>query len=278
VAGARRLGDTEAVPGSERERLRRTFDEAALSYHAARPDYPDALVDDLVAITGVDRTSRLLEVGCGTGKGTLPLARRGLRITCVELGPALAGEARRNLEDFPQVTVVVGAWEEWEGPPGAFDLVYAATAWQWLDPTTRYARAARLLRGGGHLAFWDAAHVFPPSGDPFFAEIQPVYDEIGAGKPGDGAGPAPDDLPDRRGEIEESGLFEVVAVRRYTWTLEYDADAYLDLLRTFSGHIAMAEADRGRLFGEIRRRLEQRPDQRLRRGWGAVLHIARRLG
>jgi hypothetical protein len=27
-----------------------------------------------------------------------------------------------------------------------------------------------------------------------------------------------------------------------------------------------------RLYGEIRRRLPERPDGRLRRGWGAVLH------
>jgi len=264
--------------GTDRERLRRTFDQAAATYHHARPDYPDQLLDDLVSVTGLDRTSHLLEVGCGTGKATLPLARRGLRITCVELGPALAAQARRNLEDFPRVDVVVEGWEDWDGPTGAFDLVYAATAWQWLDPTTRYARAAALLRPRGHLAFWDADHVFPPGGDQFFAQIQPVYDEIGQSLPDGASRPAPGELPDRRAEIEASGLFEVVDVRQYASTLTYDADGYLDLLRTFSGHIAMTEANRGHLFDEIRRRLAQRPDPRLRRAWGAVLHVAQRLG
>lgn len=33
---------------------------------------------------------------------------------------------------------------------------------------------------------------------------------------------------------------------------------------------------RDRLYGEIRRRLATRPDGRLRRHWGAVLHVARR--
>lgn len=57
----------------------------------------------------------------------------------------------------------------------------------------------------------------------------------------------------------------------------HDANGYIDLLDTFSGHIAMQEWQRDRLYGEIRRRLRQRTDGRLRRHWGAVLHIARRL-
>jgi hypothetical protein len=37
-------------------------------------------------------------------------------------------------------------------------------------------------------------------------------------------------------------------------------------------------SDCGGLYGEIRRRLALRPDHAVRRGWGAVLHVARRLG
>ena len=58
----------------------------------------------------------------------------------------------------------------------------------------------------------------------------------------------------------------------------YDAEGYIDVLETFSGHIAMAPWQRERLYGEIRRRLGERPDGLLRRGWGAVLHVARRRG
>jgi len=39
----------------------------------------------------------------------------------------------------------------------------------------------------------------------------------------------------------------------------------------------MAGWQRDRLYGEIRRRLAERPDGRLRRHWGAVLNVARRL-
>ena len=147
----------------------------------------------------------------------------------------------------------------------------AATAWHWLDET-KYAKAHELLRPGGHLAFWGAGHAFPEGFDPFFTEIQAVYDDLGESHPG--AWPPPP-APDQVAEIQASGLFGDVAVRRYLWELEYTADEYVALLETFSGHIAMTEAQRERLYGEIRRRLGAR---RVRRHWEAVLHVAGRIG
>ena len=168
-------------PEEDRERLRQTFDSAATRYDRIRPDYPEALFDDLVALAGLTPGDRLLEVGCATGKATRPLARRGFRITCVELGTELAAVARQNLAGFG-VEVVQAPFEEWQ-PPHPFGLVYAATAWHWIDPGVRYQRAWQALRPGGHLAFWAAGHVFPEGGDPFFEEIQDIYDEIGEGQP-----------------------------------------------------------------------------------------------
>jgi SAM-dependent methyltransferase len=269
--------DTPAAP--DRKELTPTFDSVADRYQQARPDYPEELYDTLIAATGITPGDRLLEVGCATGKATLPLARRGFDITCIEIGPDLARAARRNLAAYPTVTVIDGAFETWR-PPSArsFDLAFAATAWHWLDPEIRYVHAWELLRPAGHLAFWNASHVFPEGGDPFFADIQDVYEEIGEGAAkNDVTRYRPADLPDSRAEIERSGLFEVVLLRRFDWEGMYTADSYIRLLDTFSGHIAMAPWQRDRLYGEIRRRLANRPDGRLRRHWGAVLNVARRL-
>ena len=259
---------------AERERLRETFDRAAEIYHRVRPDYPEALFDDLIVLTRLAPGDRLLEVGCATGKATLPLARRGFRITCVELGATLAAVARRNLDGF-EVEVVEGRFEEWR-PDQPAGLVFAATAWHWVDPGVRYQRAWEALRPGGHLALWAQEHVFPDGGDPFFGEIQEVYEEIGEGRPDGAAWPRPGELGDDRAEIEENGLFEVVGVRQYDWDRIYSAEEYIELLSTFSGHLSMAGWQRDRLYGEIRRRLAQRPDRSVRRGWGTVLHVARR--
>jgi len=267
----------DAGTPTDRDILRATFDSAAALYQRARPEYPAALIDELVRLAELRPGDHLVEVGCATGKATLPLAERGFRITCVELGAELAGAARRNLAAFPGVEVVHGAFEDWRPPAGeTVDLVFAATAWHWVRPEVRYRRAWELLRPGGHLAFWGTEHVFPEGGDPIFRELQPVYDEIGEGMPPGTAWLRPDGLPDSRAEIEASGLFDDVQVRRFDWEVVYDAGGYIDLLDTFSGHIAMAGWQRDRLYGEIRRRLADRPDGRLRRHWGAVLHVARR--
>lgn len=261
----------------DRGQLHTSFDSAADLYQRARPEYPEALHDALIATAGLNARDRLLEIGCATGKATLPLARRGFRITCVELGPALASAARRNLADFPDVEVIESAFETFDAPKAdRFDLVFAATAWHWLDPAIRYQRAWELLVPGGHLAFWSATHVFPEDGDPFFAELQEVYEEIGEGRPEGAAYWRPGELPDECEEIERSGLFDNVVVRHFDWEVVYDAEGYLGLLDTFSGHITMKPWQRDRLYSEIRRRLGNRVDGRLRRGWGAVLHVARR--
>jgi SAM-dependent methyltransferase len=260
----------------DRETLRATFDSVAGRYDRARPGYPAALFDVLFRQTGLRPGDRVVEVGCGTGKATRPLAERGLRLTCVELGADMAAVARANLAGFADVEVVNAAFESWRPPDGAtFDAVVAATSWHWADPELRYRRAWELLRRGGHLAFWAAVHVLPAAGDPIFLELQHVYDEIGAGRVEDW--PRPRALPDLRGEILASGLFRRVTVTQFDWEVRYDAEGYVDLLETFSGHIAMRPWQRERLYAAIRSRLAERPDGLVRRHWGAALHVASRI-
>src|SRR5262245_28943019 len=104
----------------DRERLGATFDRAAALYHEARPDYPGELFTDLITVTGLEAGDRLLEIGCATGKATLPLARRGFRITCLEPGPHLAAAARRNLAGL-DVQIIERRFEDWPGHAGRFD-------------------------------------------------------------------------------------------------------------------------------------------------------------
>jgi SAM-dependent methyltransferase len=256
--------------------LKHTFDRVADLYETARPEYPAALFDDLVELSGLAQGAQLLEIGCATGKATKRLLARGFRIVCVELGAALAAGARENLAGLP-AEIHVAAFEEWEGEPGAFDLVYAATAWRWLDPAVRYRKAHELLRPGGHLAFWNATHAFPGGFDPFFTDIQAVYDELGESYEGAWPPPPPEEEPDDCAEIEGSGLFERARTRRYLWEQTYSAEEYIALLRTFSGHIAMGEQKERRLHEAVRELVDGREQPVVRRHWHATLHVARRV-
>jgi SAM-dependent methyltransferase len=252
-------------------RLRRTtFDEVAELYDRARPTCPDELFDDLVELTGLHRRSRVLEVGCGTGKATLPLAGRGLRVTCVELGSSLAAVAQRKLALFPGVQVVVADFETWE-PPHAYDALVSFTAYHWIERELRYSRAAHVLREGGAIALAMVHHVLPADADPFFLAAQEDYEAVGMG----GTPPGPPDAVEAFGEeMAASGLFRVVAERRYRWDTEYTADGYIDVISTYSENIAMPEETRRDLFDRLRTRIG---DRSIRKTYLATLDVAVRI-
>jgi SAM-dependent methyltransferase len=174
------------------------------------------------------------------------------------------------------VDVINANFEDWDPPAAAeFDLIYAANAWHWVDPKIKWAQTADLLGPAGHLAVFDAGHAFPAGFDPFFAEIQTAYGELGRRMATWPPAP-PEDLPDPTPGYEASGHFIVDAVRRYVWATEYDADGYINLLKTFSDHIAMSEADRTYLFNAIRELTATRPGGLITRHWISTLVIAHR--
>jgi SAM-dependent methyltransferase len=259
----------------EREQLRTTFEEVPELYDRARPTYPDELFDDLAALAGLGEGARVLEIGCGTGQATLPLARRGYSVLCVELGEGLAAAARRKLAPFSNVDIVRANFETWEPDRADFDAIVAFTAFHWVDPELRYEKSARLLREHGSLGVGGTLHVQRPGGDPFWAAVQEDYDAV---VPSDATDPPPlpEEIDDLSEEIEASGRFEYVGVRRYVWDLEYTADEYISLLNTYSGHRALDDERRTQLYDRIRRRIEARPDRRVVKTYITMLNVARR--
>ncbi len=256
---------------------RDAFDESAAVYQSARPAYPGELFDELIALTKITPAAELLEIGAGPGTATVDLARRGFKITAVEPGERLADQARRNLAAQPAVTVITSGFEPWQPPAGAaYDLVYAANSWQWLDQQLRWTKAARLLAPGGHLAIFGAHHAFPDGFDPFFTEIHQVYAELGEAV-GDWPPPTPRLV---NGELVDEGIasghFRRVARRMYVWPVRYTVDSYLALLDTFANHIVMEPAKRQHLYAEVRRLLARRPDGTVTRHWLSQLAVLQR--
>jgi SAM-dependent methyltransferase len=260
-------------------RLRRasTFDQVAELYNSGRREVPDEIIHDLFNLAGIEPTgARVLEIGCGTGQATLPLARRGCRVVCVETGANLARVARRNLTGFPLVEVINARFEDWEPKGAVFDIVFAATSWHWLDPRLRYPKAAALLKPAGVLAFTMGGHAFPPGFDTFFTEIQPCYEAIGVDRLPDSP-PPPEVIPDARDEIERSGYFDRISIARHLWVEEFTADEYVAMLGTASDHILMEPEKREWLFAQMRQLIGARPGGRIRKHNLAILHVARKF-
>jgi SAM-dependent methyltransferase len=258
-----------------RDTLRTTFDSAAQRYARARPGYPSALFSDLVALADLTPAARVLEIGCGTGQATRPLAERGFSIVAVELGPSLAAVARRNLADFDRVEVCTAAFEDWPLRDEPFDLVLCATAFHWLDPAIRVAKAADALRPGGALAVITTDHVAGGTA-PFFVEAQACYECWDPSTPpGLRLEPA-EAIPAQAGEIDRSAWFEPAVVRRYAWDQHYTTRTYLDVLLTYSGHLALPPESRAGLLACIARLIDSRYGGRIAKRYLNQLHVARR--
>jgi hypothetical protein len=92
---------------------------------------------------------------------------------------------------------------------------------------------------------------------------------------GDGAPGPPEDVPDFRDEIEASGSFEDIVVRRHLFTRAHTADEYIALMQTASDHRLLPDDVRDELFRRMRRRIETRPGGTVEMTHLAVLHVAR---
>jgi trans-aconitate methyltransferase len=122
------------------------FGEVAGLYDKARPPYSPRVAEVTLAFAG--RVPRLAaDVGAGTGKGTALFAGRGFPIVCVEPDARMSSLIR-----LPSVTVETTSFEQWTPPAGGVDLLFAMTAWHWIDPQRRAALAAAALAPGGTLA------------------------------------------------------------------------------------------------------------------------------
>src|SRR5215471_19920323 len=93
----------------ESGRRRESFDLVAQDYNMYRPPYPQQVVDTVIALSNLHNGSRVLEIGCGTGQLSVPLAQHGIDLLAVELGLHLAAHARRNLKPFPHAHVEGGS-------------------------------------------------------------------------------------------------------------------------------------------------------------------------
>jgi SAM-dependent methyltransferase len=257
--------------------LRDTFDGVAERYDRARPRYPRPLIDELARTAGLGPDSRVLEIAPGTGQLTVSLAEFGCRLTAVELGPSMAAVARRNLSAFPQVDVQVADFERWELPAEPFDLVAIATAYHWLDPGTRVAKVAAALRPGGTFAVVTTHHVAGGTQD-FFDRMQRCYERWDPTTTPGFRSPTEDESATDTGEFERSAHFEDVTVWRGAQEITYTTDEYLDVVLTYSNHLALDEPSRHGLLACLRELLEDRYGGRVTKRYLHELITATRTG
>jgi SAM-dependent methyltransferase len=136
----------------------RSFDAWAADYDRFRPGYPDALFDLIAGELGLPSRPDVADLGAGTGRAAIAMARRGWHVTAVEPGEGML-EALRSTANRLKVTIqaVQASAEDTTLEAASVDLATAAQAFHWFDPERSVAELARIVRPGGGVAiFWNS--------------------------------------------------------------------------------------------------------------------------
>ncbi len=255
------------------------FDEVPDLYDRVRPTYPDELFADLVAITGIDANSAVLEVGCGTGQATRSLAPLGCSVTALEPGPGMVELARRWTATYPKVDIETATFEEWDDRGRRFDVLVAASSWHWVDPLIGWRRAREVLNPWGWMAVLGHVVVRKPGEAEVYAETAHLHERLCPGNPSWGDPPLEDEvrLTDQGWgpPNDPGGLFGPTIVGWYPTVQWFDGEGFADLLASTSVYRTIEPEAREALLNGIAEHIRTRMGDRAPRRYLSVLRIGR---
>src|SRR6476620_8334054 len=130
------------------------FTGAAHYYARYRLPYPEALFDLLVERFGLDVTSRVIDLGTGTGQVAIPLAARCGEVGALDISGEMIAEGVRvaAASGLTNLRWAVTAAEELPLTLGPCQLVTIGGAFHWMDRDVVLERVQQVLVPGGGIA------------------------------------------------------------------------------------------------------------------------------
>jgi hypothetical protein len=153
---------------------------SAPHYPIGRMPYPAALADAVREELGLDGTGRLLDVGCGPGSLTLPLAPLFASAVGVDADPGMLAEASRRAAERGIANV---AWrrlraEELPAGLGTFRAVTFAQSFHWMDRALVARRVRPMLEPGGAWVHIGATTHQGVAGEDRLPHPRPPWDRV----------------------------------------------------------------------------------------------------
>jgi len=231
-----------------------SFDVFAETYHSVRPGYPAQVYTDIKEVCSLDSTSRLLEIGAGSGIATVEIAKFGSKIVAIEPGSHLAAIAREQTKEYRNVEVREEAFEDFQSAE-RFDAILTFTSFHWLKGEDKYQRMLKLLKDAGNLVLvWN---YFFQTNSPATVAVNRVYHEfLSDVYPGQmGVHKVNEEvfsvLTRREQRVIQNPLFYPAFMRRYLVKYNYSAETYPKFLNTFPKVIVVAEERRAKFLQRI---------------------------
>lgn len=260
---------------AESDRKRESFNTVVDWYDRYRRGYPAEVIEQIVQAAQIGTGSHALEIGCGTGQLTRPLLERGITVTAVELGEALAERARRNLAQFSGVHIDVSSFETWAMPQERFDAVLRATAFHWLDPKVRAAKSGRALKSGGRLVAVYPHHINEENNE-FVRDSQTYYLKWGLSPDPDWRPPTADEVAPMYTDIDECPAFSRVDRLRILKTVHFTTDEYVGLLHTDSLVLTLSPPKREGFLADIATLIDSRYGGKIARDYLYEMVVAQK--
>ncbi len=120
--------------------------------------------------------SRVLEVGCGTGRTLLELERKfGCSVTGVDIRSVMVEKARRRAKEMGQTARFIKAnVEALPFPDGEFDLIVSESVHVFCDPDVSLSECRRVLCAGGQMVDVEMV-VLEPVTEAWRRDVQNTY-------------------------------------------------------------------------------------------------------
>jgi SAM-dependent methyltransferase len=159
----------------------RRFQSAAPYYLAGRPAYPPRLIERVADLCDLDRSHRLLDLGCGPGQLALAFAPFAGELVGIDPEPAmLALAARLAAEAGLRIELIEGSSYDLGPALGSFHVVVIGRAFHWMDRADTLRRLDRLIEPGGAIALFDDDYPKLPD-NRWRADFTALVEEYAAG-------------------------------------------------------------------------------------------------
>jgi SAM-dependent methyltransferase len=217
------------------------YGRAAETYARARPSYPDAAVDWLLAELG--GPSRVVEIGAGTGKFTAQLVERDVEVIAVEPVAAM----RHCLSALgPLVTALDATAEHLPFETESVGSLVASQSLHWADVATALAEFSRTLAQSGATGLiWN----FRDTDMDWQRDLDALLSELRRD--------APHSRDGRWEHAVDASAFEIAASKTWRWSFATDQAGVLDRVRSVSYVAAMPESDQLRVDDRVRELLHE---------------------
>jgi ubiquinone/menaquinone biosynthesis C-methylase UbiE len=235
------------------DKKRKSFGAVSEKYQRVRPNYPQKAIDDILKLSAIKKSGKILELGCGSGKATWPFAQKVYAIDALDISQSLVDIAKKKTKKFKNVKYIINSFEKTKLAKENYDLVISAQAFHWLDKKTRVKKIWQTLKKNGHLCImansrWKDYSVF-------YRELGQLYDRFHPNFTKSVVLPS-----NFEKEIKKSGLFRKPQEKKYFRTIQYSKKDFIDLQASFSWIAILPKKESAEFFSALKKIIENKKE------------------